>query len=184
MMIEFKDPIKEIASFYNENNLNENKNQIINNKKDDMCNEEINRLKEQLTEYHKKIKELELKIDTKKEKVLTIYENLSFDTKESLKNITRGDVYTALILNAEKLYDIAVYMFNNNKPDFNNIKILYELVFDKYRKIKNTNYQNVKIGDEYDYEKHIKPNRLAKSSGHIKEIILKAPRNKKSIVII
>jgi predicted transcriptional regulator len=182
-MIKFKDPIKEIASFYNENKLKkDNENNEKNKYSRD--NEEIQKLHEQLLKCQQKIKELELKINTKKEKVLAVYESLNPDTKESLKNITRGDIYTALIFNAEKLYDIAVYMFNNNKPDFYNIKILYELAFDEYRKIKNTDYQKVQVGDEYDYEKHIKPNRLARSSGRIKEIILKAPRNKKSIVII
>jgi len=185
MMTKFRDPIKEIASFYNEKKVHKNEDKIEEGKISYKSNyEEIKKLNQQLTNCNEKIKELESKIDTKKEKVLEIYESLNFDTKESLKNLTRGDVYTALVMNAEKLYDVAVYMFNNNKSDFEKIKILYELTFDEYKKIKNIKHQEVKIGDQYDYEKHIKPNRLARSSGYIKEVILKAPRNKKSIVII
>jgi len=185
MLTKFRDPIKEIASFYNENKLG--KTESNNNKDEDekkISHEDIKDLKQQLIKCNQKIKELELKIDTKKEKVLEIYESLSFDTKESLKNLTRGDVYTALVMNAEKLYDIAVYIFNNNKPDFDKIRALYELTFEEYRKIKNIKYQDVKVGEAYDYEKHIKHNRLARSSGYIKEVILRAPRNKKSIVTI
>jgi len=174
----FRDPIKEISAFINSE---ENKNY---KKEYEKLKEENEILNTNLKRCEEKMEKLEKKVNSKKERVLQIYESLSPATKESLKNITRGDVYTALILHAEKLYDIAVYMFNNKKPDFDKIRMLYEITFEELRKIKNLQYQDVQIGEEYDYEKHIKDNRLPKSMGPIKGIILRAPKNKKSIVII
>jgi hypothetical protein len=106
-----------------------------------------------------------------------IYDSLSISTKEGLKNIFNSEDALVLFVSGVKeisaIWDYAAYLRREHKDEeFEKVKLIFYLLFGVYKEIVNASYQDVRVGDIFDFKFHIRDNRSKGMSGRIEEIIL------------
>lgn len=124
-------------------------------------------------------------------KVYSLYKNLSPRAIKSLENIFKGDsidLFMACGIQEDNINSLWYYIKNEiieeRDEDIEKLKFIFEYFFNLYI-VPNDYYtsQEIKIGDKFDTSIHIAHSR-GKSSGEVKEVLLRGYLNKNTKKII
>lgn len=124
-------------------------------------------------------------------KVYSLYKDLSPRAIKSLENIFKGDsidIFMACGIQEDNINSLWYYIKNEiieeRDEDIEKLKFIFEYFFNLYI-VPNDYYtsQEIKIGDKFDTSIHIAHSR-GKSSGEVKEVLLRGYLNKNTKKII
>jgi len=128
---------------------------------------------------NRKVSELEneKKSDVIK-KLNNLYEDLNETTKSGVQNILKAKAKTSIlvsgVLNIESLWHYTAHLRNEHKDkEFAKLKLMVETLLEEYKNIADVKIQNIKIGDDFDDEVHIRDNRSLEMDGKVEKVILK-----------
>lgn len=148
-------------------------------------NNKLSLSSETIEKFNNRYKELEY--------IYSKFNNLSEDTREGLsgifKNIDNIDLFLFCGAEYNKLEMFWEFIKNaivneQHKDDIDDMNKIFDYFFDRYNKVANGIYERIEIrpGEEFDTENHIRKGN--KTSGEIKEVLLKGFKNRKTRTVI